>query len=210
MAKQNRSAPVMQAVLDAVGERLIRADESLIRIPEICEATGVNYGSVYHHFGSREGVIDAAYHQMFTKLAEEDIATLQLVSVSAKTFDEYLVAMQGLIGTFASSDVRRARRALRARIVAASMMRPELRELIGTTQSRLTLELQSIVEYGQQREWLNRELSAHSVAVLIQVLLVGRTLDDVSTTPIDNAEWETSMAMLLGVILTTPSTESVV
>jgi AcrR family transcriptional regulator len=201
MAKQNRSAPVMQAVLDAVGERLMKADESLIRIPEICDATGVNYGSVYHHFGSREGVIDAAYHQMFTKLAEEDLATLQLVSVSSQTFEEYLVSMQALIGTFASSDERRARRALRARIVAASMMRPELRVLIGETQSRLTTELRSIVEYGQQREWLNRELSAHSVAVLIQVLLVGRTLDDVSTTPIDNAEWETSMAILLGVII---------
>jgi AcrR family transcriptional regulator len=201
MAKQNRSAPVMQAVLEAVGERLMKADESLIRIPEICEATGVNYGSVYHHFGSREGVIDAAYHQMFTKLAEEDLATLQLVSVSSQTFEEYLVSMQALVGTFASSDERRARRALRARIVAASMMRPELRVLIGETQSRLTNELQSIVEYGQQREWLNRELSAHSVAVLIQVLLVGRTLDDVSTTPIDNAEWEASMAILLGVII---------
>jgi len=194
----------MQAVLDSVGERLMKADESLIRIPEICEATGVNYGSVYHHFGSREGVIDAAYHQMFTKLAEEDLATLQLVSVSAQTLEEYLVAMQGLIGTFASSDVRRARRALRARIVAASMMRPELRELIGTTQSRLTNELQTIVEYGQQREWLNRELSAHAVAVLIQVLLVGRTLDDVSATPIDNAEWEASMAILLSVIIARP------
>jgi AcrR family transcriptional regulator len=204
MAKQNRSAPVMQAVLDAVGERLMKADESLIRIPEICEATGVNYGSVYHHFGSREGVIDAAYHQMFTKLAEEDLATLHAVSVSAQSFDEYLMAMQALIGTFASSDERRARRALRARIVAASMMRPELRELIGETQSRLTIELRSIVEYGQQREWLNRELSAHSVAVLIQVLLVGRTLDDVSTTPIDNAEWEASMAILLGVIIARP------
>jgi AcrR family transcriptional regulator len=204
MAKQNRSAPVMQAVLGAVGERLMKADESLIRIPEICEATGVNYGSVYHHFGSREGVIDAAYHQMFTKLAEEDLATLQLVSVSSQTFEEYLISMQALVGTFASSDERRARRALRARIVAASMMRPELRVLIGETQSRLTNELQSIVEYGQQREWLNRELSAHSVAVLIQVLLVGRTLDDVSTTPIDNAEWEASMAVLLGVIIARP------
>src|SRR5665213_2200371 len=201
MAKQSRSAPVMQAVLDAVGERLMNADESLIRIPEICEATGVNYGSVYHHFGSREGVIDAAYHQMFTTLAEEDLETLHSVSVSSQSFEEYLVAMQGLIGTFASSDARRARRALRARIVAASMMRPELRELIGGTQSRLTDELRSIVEYGQQREWLNRDLSAHAVAVLIQVLLVGRTLDDVSTTPIDNSVWEASMVIMLGVIL---------
>jgi AcrR family transcriptional regulator len=201
MAKQNRSAPVMQAVLNAVGDRLMKGDESLIRIPEICEATGVNYGSVYHHFGSREGVIDAAYHQMFTTLAEEDLETLHSVSVASQSFEEYLVAMQGLIGTFASSDVRRARRALRARIVAASMMRPELRELIGATQSRLTNELRSIVEYGQQREWLNRDLSAHAVAVLIQVLLVGRTLDDVSTTPIDNSVWEASMVIMLGVII---------
>jgi len=201
MAKQNRSAPVMQAVLNAVGDRLMKGDESLIRIPEICEATGVNYGSVYHHFGSREGVIDAAYHQMFTTLAEEDLETLHSVSVSSQSFEEYLVAMQGLIGTFASSDVRRARRALRARIFAASMMRPELRVLIGATQSRLTNELRSIVEYGQEREWLNRDLSAHAVAVLIQVLLVGRTLDDVSTTPIDNSVWEASMVIMLGVIL---------
>jgi AcrR family transcriptional regulator len=204
MAKQNRSAPVIQAVLDAVGERLMIADESLIRIPEICESTGVNYGSVYHHFGSREGVIDAAYHQMFTKLAEEDIATLHRVSVASQSFEEYVVALQALIGTFASSDERRARRALRARIVAASMMRPELRKLIGETQSRLTVELQSIIENGQQREWLNRDVSAHSVAVLIQVLLVGRTLDDVSTTPIQNAEWEAMMAIFLGVIIAHP------
>lgn len=201
MTKQNRSAPVIQAVLDAVGERLMKADESLIRIPEICESTGVNYGSVYHHFGSREGVIDAAYHQMFTKLAEEDIATLHKVSVASQSYEEYLVAMQALIGTFASSEERRARRALRARIVAASMMRPDLRKLIGVTQSRLTAELQGIVEYGQQREWINRDISAHSVAVLIQALLVGRTLDDVSTTPIETAEWETLMATLLSVII---------
>jgi hypothetical protein len=31
--------------------------------------------------------------------------------------------------------------------------------------------------------------------------LVGRTLDDVSTTPIENAEWEKSMGILLVVIL---------
>lgn len=177
------------------------ADESRIRIPEICEATGVNYGSVYHHFGSREGVIDAAYHQMFAKLADEDVAVLQRVSVSSQSLDEYLVSMQGLIGTFASSDERRARRALRARIVAASITRRQLRELIGETQSRLTTELGQIVEYGQEKGWLNRNLSAHAIAVLIQVLLIGRTLDDVSTTPIDNAEWETSMGILLVVIL---------
>ncbi len=202
MAKQSRSAPVMQAVLDAVGERLMTGDESLIRIPEICEATGVNYGSVYHHFGSREGVIDAAYHQMFTKLAEEDISVLHMVSVSSQTHDDYVSSVRALIGTFASGDERKARRALRTRIVAASMTRPDLRRLIGTTQSRLTSELRRIVEYGQERHWLTSALSAQSIAVMIQVVLVGRTIDDISTTPIDNADWELCMGVLVAILLT--------
>ena len=81
------------------------------------------------------------------------------------------------------------------------MTRPELRQLIGATQSRLTAELRRIVEYGQERGWLTPTISAQSIAVLIQVVLVGRTLDDISATPIDNAEWESSMGLLLTVLL---------
>jgi hypothetical protein len=65
----------------------------------------------------------------------------------------------------------------------------------------LTSELRRIVEYGQERTWLTTKVSAQSIAVMIQVLLVGRTIDDVSTTPIDNAEWELSMGLLLAVLL---------
>ena len=61
----------MQAVLDEVALRLSTTDESLIRIPDICEATGVNYGSVYHHFGSREELqvaVVRTYHEHFKNL----------------------------------------------------------------------------------------------------------------------------------------------
>ena len=54
----------------------MEGDEGTIRIPEICEATGVNYGSVYHHFGSRDGVIDAAYSYLFSTIVEEEIALI--------------------------------------------------------------------------------------------------------------------------------------
>src|ERR1700722_2778021 len=97
MTKQSRSVPVMQAVLDAVAERLMAGDELLIRIPEICEATGVNYGSVYHHFGSREGVIDAAYNEIFSRLFAEDIATFRDSMNDAGSFDEYTQNMMPLV-----------------------------------------------------------------------------------------------------------------
>ena len=196
MAKQSRSAPVMQAVLEAVAERLMAGDEMLIRIPEICEATGVNYGSVYHHFGSREGVIDAAYDMLFTQLVDEDLRMFQQVNESVQSLDEYISVMQPIVATLSSGPERRKRRALRMRIVAAASTRPELNRLIGASQARLTNDLAGLTEFAQQRQWLRDDVPALFFSILFQILIFGRSLDDVSTDPIDEAVWGSSLTVL--------------
>jgi AcrR family transcriptional regulator len=183
----------MQAVLDEVCEQLMTTDESLIRIPDVCKATGVNYGSVYHHFGSREGVIDAAYNMLFSKLAEGDIQVLRDINDTATTLPDYIAALAPLVERFSSGPDRQLRRSIRVRIVAASITRPELKMLIGLTQTRLTDELIRLVQFGQDRGWLRNDLSARSIAVALQVLIFGRILDDISLNPIDSKDWEFSM-----------------
>jgi len=183
----------MQAVLDEVCEQLMTTDESLIRIPDVCKATGVNYGSVYHHFGSREGVIDAAYNMLFSELAEGDIQVLRDINDTATTLPDYIAALAPLVERFSSGPDRQLRRSIRVRIVAASITRPELKMLIGLTQTRLTDELIRLVQFGQDRGWLRNDLSARSIAVALQVLIFGRILDDISLNPIDSKDWEFSM-----------------
>jgi AcrR family transcriptional regulator len=186
----------MQAVLDAVAERLMAGDELLIRIPEICEATGVNYGSVYHHFGSREGVIDAAYNMIFSRLVEEDLRTFRQVNESVETFDEYILVMQPIVTKLSSGPDRKARRAMRIRIVAAASTRPRLKELIGESQARLTTDLARLTAFAQQKGWLRDDLSPRALAVLFQILIFGRALDDVSAEPIEEEVWEQSSGVL--------------
>gem|GEM_PF-173749 len=204
VAKQSRSAPVMQAVLDEVCQELMVADESSIRIPDVCKATGVNYGSVYHHFGSREGVIDAAYNLLFSRLAEEDIEVLRVASESATTLDEYVAALAPMVERFSSGPDRHQRRAMRVRIVAASLTRPELRILIGLTQAHLTDEIVHLVEYGQERGWLRRDVSARSISVALQVLIFGRILDDISLNPVDATDWEFAMGVFFASLFNQP------
>lgn len=191
----------MLAVLEEVGVRLLTGDETLIRIPDICEATGVNYGSVYHHFGSREGVIDAAFNMLFSKLALEDIRLLQQVSEVSKSFDEYVANLSGMLGTFSFGADRVRRRSIRVRIVAAALTRPELKELIGTTEETLTQQLMQIVQNGQDRGWVRRDVSTRAIAIALQARLVGRVLDDVSPTQIEPAEWQPLMAVFLAGLL---------
>jgi AcrR family transcriptional regulator len=180
----------MQSVLDAVAERLMVMDESLIRVPKICEATGVNYGSVYHHFGSREGLIDAAYNMLFNKLVEDDLERAQRMLHDAKNFEEFVAASSPFVESVSTGDTRRARRAMRQRIVAAALMRPSLRALVGDSQKKLTAEFAAVIEYGQNKGWIRNDVPPHGVAVAMQSLLIGRTLDDISLDPISDEEWD--------------------
>ena len=201
VTKQSRSTPVMQTVLDAVIERLDHGDESLIRIPEICEATGVNYGSVYHHFGSREGVIDAAYEWMFIGLVNEDIAAIRNISETASTLKEYVEAMQPLLVALAAGEERSSRRARRVRIVAAAITRPELRKLVGKIQSDLTADLTELVQHGQDQGWIRSDIPANAIAVFFLALVFGRNLDDVSVDPIPQADWDVMILKMFTVLL---------
>lgn len=201
MTKQSRSIAVIQAVLEETCRRLVDEDESLIRIPDICEATGVNYGSVYHHFGSREGLIDAAYHKMFLEYAEHDMEILRNITEGSETLGEFVAGMAGLSGSFSSGAPRARRRALRVRIVAASLTRPELYEKISATQDKVTEGLTQLIEHGQGRGWLRNDLTSRSVAVMVQANSVGRILDDISSTPITTDEWQPVMSMMFEALL---------
>ena len=201
MVKQSRSGPVMHAVLDAVVERLMAGDEGLIRIPEICEATGVNYGSVYHHFGSREGVIDAAYDSIYSMLIEQDIASLRLINESARTREEFIEAIRPVLKRFSSSQGHTAEQEMRVRILAAALTRADLRVAISITQTRLADELRRIIEFGQEREFLRSDVSAHYIALCLRAIMFGRTVIYVSFPPIDDHEWEKMMSVVMAQLL---------
>jgi AcrR family transcriptional regulator len=187
--KQSRSGPVMRTVLEAVAERLREGDETRLRIPEVCAATGVNYGSVYHHFGSREGVIDAAYEMMFGEIIDDDIAATHAAIDDSEDFATFLAAAGRILDSVSVGERRRASRSMRLRIIAASVTRPELREMIGATQSRLTDELAMAVLTCQDRGWVRRGLDPRAVAVLLQVVVFGRNLDDASAEPLSEELW---------------------
>lgn len=191
----------MQAVLDAVSARLVSGDELTIRIPEICEETGVNYGSVYHHFGSREGVIDAAYASIFARLTAEDLAMFDALDRTVDSLEEYVAVLRPIVVSVASAPGRKDRRALRVRIVAAAATRPQLRRQIATLQAHVNDELSRQALVAQQRGWLRDDIPARSLAVLFQMLIFGRSLDDVSESPVDERDWETAMKALFESLL---------
>jgi len=164
------------------------ADESLISIPEIC-GRPASLRSVYHLWFARRCL---ARYPNFSN-GRRGRRGLQLVSV-CQDLREYLESLQGLIGLSPRGETAAPEE--RSGPILPPPLRPDC-ALIGTTQSRLTAELRSssntvnsasgsIVSYRRADRGVD------------QVLLVGRTLDDVSRRR-SQRRMETSMAVLLGV-----------
>jgi len=54
---QERSRKTRNAVLEAARELIVEHGHEQVSLKEICERSGVSNGSVFHHFGSKEGIV---------------------------------------------------------------------------------------------------------------------------------------------------------
>src|SRR5271156_1126604 len=57
--KRRTAEEARSAILDAAGRRLAAAGPAGIRLQEVAADVGVSHPTVLHHFGSREGLIEA-------------------------------------------------------------------------------------------------------------------------------------------------------
>jgi AcrR family transcriptional regulator len=65
------------AILDAAEKRLIASGPTAIRLQEVAADVGVSHPTVLHHFGSREGLVEAVVARALDSLQAELIAAVQ-------------------------------------------------------------------------------------------------------------------------------------
>lgn len=66
-------------------------------LPELEEATGLNRSSIYHAFGSKRGLFDAAVESYLDEVIRPRLSTLTTEPVPPHAVDSYLVGMRDAI-----------------------------------------------------------------------------------------------------------------
>jgi len=187
----------MAKVIEEVARRLLEVDESQIRIPEICQASGVNYGSVYHHFGSRQGVINAAYAKVFEDLAEIDIQIIEEMVSSITTFDEFALVTYQMFTEVVGDDKRKRERYIRLRIFAMCETQPALKAAIAGIQKHITDRIANVVAGFIKHGWMRSDVDPQEIAVAVQTITFGRLMDEHSLTPLSDVMWNQMLQSLL-------------
>ncbi|MFM7069383.1 MAG: TetR/AcrR family transcriptional regulator, partial [Actinomycetes bacterium] len=145
------------------------------RISDLVERSGRSVGSIYHFFGSREGVLEAVWMHQMAPWAEVDRARLAELTASVETLADFrnVVAMM-------SSELHRPERSeslwSKIEIIAASRRRPNLRRVIAAQQYQMTTAYAEIVRSLQVKGLIRSELDPWALAVFIQAYTFGRIL----------------------------------
>ncbi|MEY4988377.1 MAG: hypothetical protein RI933_10 [Actinomycetota bacterium] len=190
--KQDRAKDTVDLVIKEADKAIKAGGEAAVRIQEISKAAKVSIGSIYHHFGDRDGLIRATYVHNFSTAVREDInrvkrfmSKMHTTQEIASHYDEMLSFLTAHFNRLPASD--------RACIVGNTMGRPMLRQALAEVQNELTSGLTEVMEILRDRKMLKPHLTPRSAAVMVLGMLHGKVVAELDTDPIHEHEWNQAM-----------------
>ena len=187
-----------QVVLDAVCRQLWSADEGMLRIAEVCADTELSSSVIYNHFRSRQGLIDAAYLEIYRHMTADLLALVTRLLADVTTNEElrHVILSQ-------SEDPERHRswmrgRHMRLRITTAALARESLQSQFGPLQQRYLDGLAALFVDLQQRGVVGDLLTPRQLALAFEGCLLFHSFNDIALRPVDNASWVQIFMTMMG------------
>ena len=178
--------PTAQAMVELAMEALDEGGEAAVKVDAIVRQCQVSVTSLYHHFGSREGLIEAALIERYSRIVLTNVDDFVSGVKQSSSRDD----MKSLIGRFVpfvqgrpNRDVRFAR----AAAVGAAISRPALRDHMGRVQETQAHVLADALEDGQRRGIVRTGVDAMSLAFWLSGIVFGKILMEI-TSPSDDQE----------------------
>lgn len=188
-------------------ERLLEAAVSVInrdgvkglRIRDIAAAAGVREPSVYHFFGSREGLVEAALVERFSVHLSEMFRLFGEKLLACRTESDFVQAVTDVIHTD-FQDGREQVRSMRADVIGSAQSRPALRKAVNDKMFESYSLLGRYLQDAQIRGWVDPNTDPLTYGAWITALMNGRVYIEMNPEPYDSAQWEslTTKAALLG------------
>jgi len=187
--RERRTRSTRDRVIDVVLELLEEGGEVAVRIDEVHDRSGVSVGSLYHHFGDRDGLIVAAQLRRFARYAEAEIVALSSIVERASNVAEFRRAVRQLT-LHTGSELRVAERWGRIGVLGSTVGRPALLHEVRIVQTRLTDEFQAHVAQGQARGFFRSDLDARAIALFVESYSLGLALNELDEHAVDEGAWQ--------------------
>ena len=173
-------------------------------LDRVLSESGVSRSSVYHHFGSRDGLVAVVALDQFSEKILNDVRRVKGLAAEAQTPLEFMHALTLGFTTGHNSKARRQRQA-RIASFAAAEKNPVLRDSMKRTQIHGTQEFEQVLVDAQSRKLIKPTASITGIAYLMQSMLVGRIVPDITESREIDDKWLEASLMAISVLLGIPT-----
>ena len=189
-------------LLKATAVAIDKGGEGAVRIRDLTKSCNITAPSIYHFFGSREGLIDAAQAFRFSR------GQLQLGNAFAsaihqcKNKTQFVELAHRFLATMFSYE-RRAIRNVRLNVLGNAVNRPDLSKELSHVQEESNKVVGEALRYAQSKGWVRDDFNGDMFAAWLVGMVNSRRLIEMNGTHPLSDEWDViakrSICMTLGI-----------
>jgi AcrR family transcriptional regulator len=185
MAMPKTTHPTKSSLIECAADLLDKYRFDEITVEMVLDRSSISKGSLYHHFEDIYHLLEAAMIVRYARYVDTNIAALQALLSAAKTGEDFYLGLSQLSAVTQGEGMKRARQE-RALTIGRAITSPRMSALLQGEQQRLTDALVQIIKDAQARKLCSTEIEAHALAVLMQAWTLGKIVDDLSESPVNN------------------------
>ena len=188
IAEQEQETSSKERILQLAIEALDAGGEASIRVKQIADDAGVSVTSLYHFYGSREGLVEAALVHRFDDGYRAGRAATREAAETATTKEEFAEVLERLI-RHAFGPTYTAARRRRINVAGAAISRPTLLAKINDAQREWFTELHESLLVAQRRGFTDPTVDMRAAATWHLITANGLVCIEGDPTGADLEQW---------------------
>lgn len=188
LRKRSDGLATIQVVIRHARVEMESSGPVKFNLDRVIESSGVARSSVYHHFGSRAGLIATLELEHWVEQQAAELRGMRKFLLEASDMEEVLAAVEFAL-KIDGDRAGRERRLRRITSLVAADGIPALATTLREQQVRGTNHLAETLRMMSDRGVISPELDLVAIAYFIQSNLVGRVLVDVGDEPGVDDKW---------------------
>jgi len=197
MAETSQGPSTRDALIEATSRKLWNADESELRILDICQETNLSTSVIYGHFRSRQGLIDASLLHLFAIVTDQIVENLSVAAEDANETSSFVDALYALLTNPEHEETVAQSRQMFFRISATALSRASIRPGFLDLYHHFMKRVDSIYDGLVHRGLLGSELTGHQWALCFEGQMLSRAFHDLSSNWDNQADWNRATYRIL-------------
>ena len=191
-----------ERLLKAAAATIDKGGEGAVRIRDLTKSCNITAPSIYHFFGSREGLIDAAQAFRFSRGQRELSDAFATAIHTCKSKTQFVELAHRFLETMFAPD-RRSIRNSRLNVLGNAINRPALSKELALAQDVSNKIVGESLGFAQTKGWVRDDFNTEMFAAWLNGMVNSRRLIEMNGTHPLGDEWDViakrSIYMTIGI-----------